>query len=423
MNAVAAQEIVVTGVGVVSPIGIGRQAFWSSLLARSSGVRPLSFLNRPADMVGFGGEVVDFDARQVIKPRKSLKVMSREIQLAIHAADLASADAGLAAGAVEPERMGVLFGADLIQCHPEDLEAACRACFPEGRFDFNLWGPRGMPEIFPLWFLRCLPNMPACHVGILHDARGPCNTITLGEASSLVAISEAAEVIRRGQADVMLCGGTGTRLHPTTFARSHGGELSRRGEAPERACRPFDADRDGYVNGEGAAVFVLETRGRAEARGATVLVRLLGHANAFEPPRAGKPFAGTAIRSTIVHTLAGAGLSSADVGHVNAHGLGTVSDDRTEATAIQATLGDVPVTAPKSFFGNLGSGTGAVEMAVSVLALAEGVVPVTLNYERPDPECPVAVVHEGPLEGAPPIALLLNQTGMGQAVALALGAA
>jgi 3-oxoacyl-[acyl-carrier-protein] synthase II len=416
------KQVVVTGVGVVSPIGIGRGAFWSSLVEGRSGVRPLTFLHEPTVPVRIGGEVVDFDPKQVIKPRKSLKVMCRDIQLAIHAADLAVADAGLTPGTVPPERLGVLFGADMIQCDPEDLEAAFRACLVEGRFDMGKWGPNALPEIFPLWFLRCLPNMPACHVGIVHDARGPCNTIVLGEVSGLLAVAEATEVIRRGQADVMLCGATGTRLHPTTYARSFAGQISRRTDAPHAACRPFDADRDGFVNGEGAAVFVLESRQNAEARGATILARVLGHASTFEPCAPGAARSGDGVRASIRAALGEAGLTPANVGHVNAHGLGTTADDRMEASAIGETLGDVAVTAPKSFFGNLGSGTAAVEMAASVLALAENSVPVTLNYETPDPACPVNVVCGRPLVNRPPTALLLNQTPMGQAVALVLAA-
>ena len=218
----------------------------------------------------------------------------------------------------------------------------------------------------------------------------------------------------------MIAGGAGSRIHPTVFVRSFSSQLSRRCDEPAKASRPFDAKRDGLVNGEGAAAFVLEDRQRAEARGATILARIAGSASAFEPRSNGCPAQGVAIRSAITKALRAARMDPADIGHVNAHGLSTIDDDRIEARAIRDTLGDIPVTAPKSFFGTLGSGAGAVEMAVSVLALGAGIVPVTLNYERPDPACPVNVVHGSLLTATKRTALLLNHTPMGQSAALVL---
>ena len=414
-------DVVVTGLGVVSPLGCGRQAFWSALLEGRSGVRPLSFLDIRHAGVTFGGEVADFQPAEHIKPRKNLKVMPRDMQMAVVAAGQAMAEAGLAPGAVDPERLGVLFGCDLIQCDPADVAAAFRGCLVDGRFDFSRWGTRAMSDVFPLWFLKLLPNMPACHVGIAHDARGPNNSMTLGEVSGLLAVGEAVEVIRRGWADAMICGAVGTHLQPTMFVRSFLGEISRRNDAPQRACRPFDADRDGWVNGEGAAAFVLESSAHAAARGAAPLCRVLAHASACEPVGHGRELQGTAIRQVLRQALRAAELTAAHIGHLNAHGLSTTADDRLEAAAIREVLGGVPVTAPKSFFGNLGSGAGAVEMAASVLALVDDRVPVTLNYERPDPACPVNVVHGRALEGAAGVALLLNFNATGQAAALVLG--
>ena len=167
---------------------------------------------------------------------------------------------------------------------------------------------------------------------------------------------------------------------------------------------------------------ILETRAHAEARGATIMARVLGGASAFEPRANGHAARGSGIRASIERALAAAQLAPADIGHVNAHGLSTIPDDRAEAEAIRAVLGDVPVTAPKSFFGNLGAGTGAVELAVSVLALVENLVPVTLNYEHPDPACPVNVVQGQPIRGAKGTAVVLNQAATGQAAAVVLAA-
>jgi len=199
-------------------------------------------------------------------------------------------------------------------------------------------------------------------------------------------------------------------------------QMSRRNADPAAACRPFDADRDGMVLGEGSAAFVLESRRHAEARGATILARLAGCSNRWGSGQNSRERRASAIRHAIRGVLDGAGLRPADVGHVNAHGLGTTEDDQIEAQAIHDLLGDVPVTAPKSYFGNLGAGTGAVEMAVSVLAIRHGLVPPTLNYERPDPQCPVRVVHKQPMSGAKPVGLVLNHSANGQAVAVVLAA-
>jgi 3-oxoacyl-[acyl-carrier-protein] synthase II len=415
-----AREVVISGVGVVSPIGIGRDAFWKSLCEGQSGVRPLPPFDTPEFPVRFGAVVKDFDPKEYVTPRKSLKVMSRNIQLAYIAAQLASQDADLAAGTADPDRFGVVLGSDWINVEPWELIEAYRACMVEGRFDFSRWGPRALGEMYPLWMLKYLPNMPACHIAIAQDARGPNNSITLGEVSSLLALSEAARIIERGAADVMIAGGCGSRIHPLSWVFRSAQDLSRRRECPAAASRPFDRDRDGMVYGEGAAAFILESRQHAESRGAKIQARLLGQSSAFEPVRPGGRTEGTAIVATLRQALHAARLAPGDVGHVNAHGVSTIHHDRVEALAIREVLGGVPVTAPKSFFGNLSAGAGAVEMAASVLAFAAGEVPITLNYEHADPRCPVEVVHGRPCRIERQTALALNQSSTGQAVAVVL---
>ncbi len=413
------REIVITGAGVVSPIGVGCDAFWRSLLARQTGIHALGWKGALELSTPFGGAVRQFEPSRYVRPRKNLKVMGREIQIAVAAAEMACAEAKIG-GAVDPERLGVVFGADTMITDLDDMVSAYRACKVDGEFCFDRWGDRALAEVFPLWMLKYLPNMPACPIGIAHDARGPNNSHTLHEVSSLTALAEAAHVIERGQADVMIAGGVGARVHPLTITRFCSCQMSRRWSDPEAACRPFDADRDGMVLGEGAAAFVLESRRGAEARGAKVVARLVACANAFGPARHGTPELGSAIRRSIAAALEAAHLKPADVGHVNAHGLSTTEDDRIEAQAIRDVLGDVPVTAPKSFFGNLGAGGGAVEMVASVLALTHGLVPPTLNYQRPDPACPVRVIHDEPMPATQPVAMVLNHSFAGQAVAAIL---
>jgi 3-oxoacyl-[acyl-carrier-protein] synthase II len=235
-----------------------------------------------------------------------------------------------------------------------------------------------------------------------------------------LALVEGAELIRRDQADLVIVGGTGSRLNLTDLMWHRGAGLSLEGEGePAAVCRPFDADRTGMVYGEGSAQIVLESREHADRRGATVIARVAGAASRNESSAISMRPRGDAIRRAIVAALAAAQVEPRNVGHVNAHGNSTKDDDRAEAQAIRESLGDVPVTAPKSFFGNLGPGSGAVELAVSLLAMQQGVIPRTLNYTVPDPECPVNVVKETrPTERPTFIALNHNASGAAAAVVI-----
>ena len=415
------REVVITGVGVVSPIGIGCDDFWTSLLACRSGIRPITQFDASSLSVPFGGEVADFDPKLWVRPRKSLKVMSREIQFGFAAADLAMADAGLAPGVLEPERFGVVVGGDMIYADLGEMERTYRRALAGGGFDFSVWSESIHEDLHPLWLLKHLPNMTASHIAIAHDARGPNNTIVLGDVSGLLAIGEAASVIRRGWADVMLAGGTGCRLHPMALVARGDALLSRRRDDCTRSSRPFDLDRDGLVNGEGAGLFVLESSDHARRRGARVRGHLLAAVSRCEPAAGGAPLSGSALRLALRAAIRQAGIEPGTIGHINAHGISTQEMDRVEATAIAAEVGAVPVTAPKSAFGHLGAGGGAVELAASILGMEAGIVPATLNYESPDPRCPVAVVHGEPLADrrGPVVAVNICSTGQAAAVVVA----
>jgi 3-oxoacyl-[acyl-carrier-protein] synthase II len=417
------RDIVVTGMGVVSPIGIGKEPFWTALVEGRSGVRRLPLFDDSTLPVPFGGEVADFDPKQYVRPRKSLKIMSRDIQLGFAAADMAVADARLRESPLDPDRLGVMLGADMIPCDLDELVGTYRSCTVDGQFDFGRWGQAFPAELFPLWMLKYLPNMPACHIGIAQDARGPNNTVTMGDVSALSAISEAARVLDRGQADVLIAGGVGAKTHPALWVRHQVFGQSQRYADPAAASRPFEATRDGIVYGEGAGALILETQQRAQARGAKVLARLLGYAAVFEPRRKSQPQQGESIRRAILAALRIAELQPSEIGFVAAHGISTIDNDRLEAHAIRDTLGDVPVTAPKSYFGYPGAASGALEMALCVLAFEHGQIPPTLNYEQPDPQCPINVVHGRPLPLRRPTALVLSHSPNGQAVALVLSGA
>lgn len=417
-----AMEVVITGVGVVSPIGIGRAAYWDSLMQGRSGIAPFSFAGGTDLPVKFGGQIRDFDGKEFVKPRKSLKVMCREIQTGYAAAMLAIADAGLSAGVVQPERFGVVYGSEVFGCDIEEMADAYRKCVRNGELRAELWGESAMSDLYPLWMLKYLPNMVACHLAIVQDARGPNNTITLDEASALMAFIEGVCAIQRGAADVMIAGGAGTRVNLTRFLYRGDHQWSHRPDEPERASRPFDALRDGIVVGEGAGAMLLESRAHAEARGARILARVLGFGRSVEFMPDGQAGRGDGMRRAMQIALRSAGLAASDIGHVNAHGASGIKHDRMEAQAIRDVLGETPVTALKSYFGDLGAGGGAVELVGSVLAVNSGQVPATLNYEVPDPECPVNVIAGAPLATSKNIALSLNQATSGQTAAVIIAA-
>ncbi len=229
-------------------------------------------------------------------------------------------------------------------------------------------------------------------------------------------------VIQRGWADVMIAGGVGSMIQPVRNIQFDRSLFARTDGDPSTLCRPFDKTRSGLVCGEGAATFVLETKEHAERRGATPLATLGGFGRSFEAARPTYDVHenGPSVRATVRAmrlALQNSSLTPADIDHVNAHGLSTIENDIREATAIQQ-LGDVPVTAPKSYFGNLGAGSGAVELACSVLALANGEVPPTLHYTSPDEKCPIRVITGQPKPLTKSAALALSQSTTGQAVAL-----
>ena len=404
-------------------MGVGHPDFWEAICQGKSGIAPITLFDTSAARNPYGGQVWDFDPKPFVKQRKSLKLMSRDIRFAVAATEMALSDAKLDTTTLDPERFGVDFGAHTMHTELEEMAPAYQRCIVDGKFDFSRWGEHYLKASYPLWMLKYLPNMPACQVAIIHDARGPNNSVVQNEAGSLLAISEAVRVIERGHADVMVAGGTGSRLPPKYWVSlSVFDRLSKHTGDPAESMRPFDLRRSGQVHGEGAAAFILESRAHAEARGARPLVRIHGTGSACEAARPNTPLSGRGLQAAMDRALHDAGIAPLEVGHVNANGLSTPDDDRAEAAAIHQLLGaEVPVTAPKSYFGNLGAGTGAVQLAASVLALQHDLVPPTRNYGQPDPECPINVIHGEPLHGAAPTALVVNQTSFGQAVAIVLG--
>ena len=424
------REVVITGVGIVSPIGIGVDAFWDSLSAGRSGVRHAELFPGFAAPDGVGAEVRDFtdeSARKVYlkEQRKNLKAMCREIQLGVASALLALQNSEIDLSQIDHERLGVEFGANLMLSPPEVLLEGCVACCDEGttRFQTTHWGQMGLTKLEPLWLLRYLPNMPACHISISADARGPSNSLTLDDASGNTVIGEAMRIILRGSADMMIVGVTGTTLHPIkTLHQALWNDLARTPDAPDRRARPFDLNRSGRVVGEGSRSVILEDREHATKRGAKIWGRVLGTGSSCVTSPDQQANYRQALANAMRGALRSAGLRPDQIGHINAHGLGTVDVDIAESQAILDVFGDelgrrIPVTAPKSFLGNSGAGSGLLELAASVIALTHGVIPHTLNYDTPDPACPLNVVAGQPLATSNRIVLSINVTRIGQAAA------
>jgi 3-oxoacyl-[acyl-carrier-protein] synthase II len=416
------RRTVITGVGAVTPVGAGA-TYWEALRAGRGGVRPITSFDASALPARFGGEVRDFDARDYVakSERKRLKMMVRTAQFAVAAARLAADDAGLAPGSLDPSRLGVVFGAGTIPGELADLGPAARASLDGGRVDFRRWGREGLPLIPPTWMLNHVPNMVSCHVSILHDARGPCNTVTQTEVASLLALGEARRALRRGRADVFLAGGADTRVNPISFVRQAlFAPLSRRNDEPGRACRPFDRGRDGLVHGEGGGALVLEDLGHARGRGASIYAEVAGFGAAFDRGRTGD-----GIARAVGVALAEAGIGPEALDHANAEGASTPEGDAREARGLRAALGaagaSLPVFAAKSYFGHLGAGSGVAELAASLLALRHGTLPATLNYEEPDPACPVAVAAR-PRAVLRPYFLKVGFTDPGQCAAVVVRA-
>ena len=425
------RRVVITGLGLISPIGIGPEAFWSSLAGGRGGVDRIRAFPVDALPIDAGGEVVGFDPKTYALPKvrraltKSLKYMARDIQLAVAAAQLAVADAGLADGGVDPTRLGVDLGAGLISSELDELAPAINTAFgSDERFDFQVWGRESIAQIPPIWLLKYLPNMLACHISILVDCQGPSNTITEAEAASNVAIGEAARIIARGRADVMITGGADSKIHPLSLVRmSLLDQMTHWSGEPARACRPFDRARDGWVPGEGAGILILEEREHALARGARIQGEVLGFGSGCDAtPEGGLDPQGSGTEIALRAALRDAGLGPAEIGHVNAHGAATIASDLAESRAFTRVFGPagVPVTALKGFMGNLVSGCGAVELIASLLGVNRGLVPPTLNCDDPDPACDLDLVLGAPRAIDNPTFLNTNLTRHGQAAALAI---
>jgi 3-oxoacyl-[acyl-carrier-protein] synthase II len=413
------RRVVVTGLGPVTPIGTGVTAFWNGLLEKRCGLRRMQNFDPARFASQLGGEIDGLSISDAVPKgyRKATKIMARDIMLAVVAAHDALCDAGLrtkcliergeAAGSpnVDNTRLGVNIGAGLICADLPELAEALHSASTDGQFSFAKWGNEGMNNLTPLWLLKFLPNMLACHVTIVHGAEGPSNTITCGEASSHLAIGEAYRTIARGPADVCLCGGAESKTNPMALLRQElGHRLSTRNDTPEQACRPLAADRDGTVVSEGGGLVILEELEHAKKREARIYAELVGFGaghDAYEPRQPSRPHPegrGTAV--ALRKALKDAAIGPEQVSLVAAFACGLREHDRSEATAIRNVLGEhaarVPVMNIKAGLGNNGAGSGALDFIAAVLAVHSGRIPPAFNSTPPDPACGLNVVTGGP---------------------------
>jgi 3-oxoacyl-[acyl-carrier-protein] synthase II len=390
------RRVVVTGLGVVAPNGVGTEAFWSACVAGRSGVGPIRSFDASRHPVKIAAEVPDFDIAPLLpaEHRKSLKVMGRASRFGVAAAVEAARDCGVAWDREDPGRVGVVMGTGLVPVDLAELTPLLvRSCDAEGRLQVTSLGEHGLPGLFPLWLLRHLPNMLAAHISMVLNAQGPNNSIITACAAGTQAVGEAFRLIARGDADAVLAGGADSRVDPfLLLAYAALGAVSRADRAPAEVSRPFDGQRDGFVLGEGAAVLVLEELERARRRGAVVYAEVLGLGSSFDAYGVTKPDpeARGAARA-IEGALREARVDPADVDYINAHGTSTRLNDLMETVAVKRVFGEgaraLPLSSIKSMVGHLIGAAGAVEAAALALTLKRGVLPPTINQTHPDPEC------------------------------------
>jgi 3-oxoacyl-[acyl-carrier-protein] synthase II len=372
-------RVVITGLGAITPVGNDAETMWQSLIEGRSGVGPITLFD-PKDLESrFAAEVKDFDPVALFGRREARR-MDRFTQFAVAAAGQAIADAQLKITLENAPRIGCIFGSGIGGIGTLLAEA-------------EVARTKGLDRVSPFLVPMMLPDTAPGQIAIQYGLKGPNMTIVTACASSANAIGEATETVRRGAADVIVTGGAEAGLLPLALAGFNVmGAISKRNDAPQKASRPFDLNRDGFVPGEGSAVLVLESLEHARARGARIHAEVLGYgasADAYHitaPDETGEG-ASLAMRAALAQSK----LKLEEIGYLNAHGTSTVLNDKSETAAIKQVFGEaafkLPISSTKSMTGHLLGGAGALEAVVCVKALQTGILPPTINHETPDPAC------------------------------------
>jgi 3-oxoacyl-[acyl-carrier-protein] synthase II len=380
------RRVVVTGVGLVSALGVGTELTWSNLLAGKSGIGPITHFDTTGFSTKFAAEVKGFDPLQFIE-KKELKKMGLFIQFALAATQFALEQSGLKILPEFADSVGVYIGSGIGGFDVIERE---HSALLEG-------GPR---RISPFFIPASIVNLASGFVSIRSGAKGPNSATCTACSSSAHAIGDSFRLIARCEADVMICGGTEAAITPMGvggFAAMRA--LSTRNDAPEKASRPFDLDRDGFVVGEGAGIVILEELGFAQRRGAPILAEIVGYGMSGDAHHITAPSEdGSGATRVMMKTLADAKVLPDQVDYINAHGTSTPQGDRIETLAIKQAFGEharrLAVSSTKSMTGHLLGGAGGLEAGILALALRDQIIPPTINYEHPDPECDLDYVPQ-----------------------------
>ena len=372
------RRVVVTGMGIISPLGIGVEENWSAIINGKSGIGPITRFDTESFPVRFAGEVAGFDAERYMG-HKEVKKMDRFIHFAVAASDYALKDSGYKITEKNAERVGVQVGVGL-------------GGLPAIEKYHNLYKERGVRKISPFFIPMVIANLASGQVSIHSGAKGPNTCVVTACATGTHSIGDAARLIQYGDADVMIAGGTESVITPLCVGGFHAAKaLSTRNEDPEGASRPFDKDRDGFVIGEGCGVVVLEEYEAAKRRGAKVYGEIIGYAlngDAYHITSTSPNGEGAARCMKLA--LKNAGINNNEVQYINAHGTSTGADS-TESQSIKSTFGhhayDLSISSTKSMTGHLLGAAGGVEAIYTLLAISRGILPPTINYNTPDPEC------------------------------------
>lgn len=399
------RKVVITGLGVVSPMGVGVGALWEGLCAGRCAIGPISALDASGFACGLGGEAREFSSAKDYVPknyRKAVKVMARDTELAVAAAKLATEDAGIvtkgyagegAALTYAPSRLGCQIGAGLINTEVPELSAALATATDDaGNFSLERWGESGINNLTPLWMLKYLPNMLACHVTIIHDARGPSNTLTCSEASGLLSIGESMRVLEQERADACFAGGAESKLNHMGILRMQlSGRLAGAGGDADGATvvKPYDPDASGLVIGEGGGIVMLEAEETARARSAKVYARVEGFGAGQSPSRGDATRRAEGLTAAIRAGLRDANVTPAEIDAIVPHGAGVPADDAMEIAALTEVFGDrlasIPLILLSPMLGELSAGAGGVAVAAAALALRHQTLPARLHAGRHDP--------------------------------------
>lgn len=421
------RRVVVTGIGMINPMGHDVATVWSGLKEGKSGVAPTTLFDASGFPTKISAEVKNWDIASTGESAQVWRDRGRHTKFAAGAAKQAVADSGLADASIDPVRFGIYLGSGEGNQDFLTFTKMMSAALESGDYDAAKFIAAGLAALNPAKELEQEPNMPAAHLAAMFNAQGPNFNCLTACAASSQAIGEATELIRRGDADVMLAGGTHSMIHPfgvTGFNLLTA--LSTSNDHPTKASRPFDRERDGFVLGEGSAMVILEELESARKRGANIYGEVLGYGTTADAYRITDiPPDGHGGIAAMRMAIADAKLNPNQIGYVNAHGTSTQVNDKVETLACKEVFGDfapkVPVSSTKSMMGHLIAAAGVTEMIVCLLAIRDGVLPPTINYENPDPLCDLDYVPNVARESDIQYALNNSFGFGGQNVTLCLG--